>query len=119
MPPCRLIDTRLPDGPLGGPVLQVGAEQTFAVSGACGVPATAKALLVNLTVVSPTAGGSLAAYSPDTAAPLASTTAFSAGQVLANNAAVGLAGDGSGRLTVKPLLNGTVHVVLDVTGYFQ
>jgi len=119
LPPCRLADTRLPAGSRGGPALQGGAERTFILAGACGVPATAKAVLANVTVVSPTGSGSLLVYSPDTAAPLAATVTFSTGQVLANNAVVGLAGDGSGRFTVKPLLTGTVDFVIDVSGYFQ
>jgi len=117
--PCRLVDTRMSPGPLTGPALQGGVERTFVLSGICGVPATAKALLVNVTVVSPSAGGSLLAYSPDAAALTASTVNFSSGQVLANNAVIGVAGDGSGRVTVKPLLSGTVNVVIDVSGYFQ
>jgi len=117
--PCRLVDTRMAPGPLTGPALQGGAERTFILSGICVVPATAKALLVNVTVVSPPAAGSLLAYSPDAAALTASTVTFSTGQVLANNAMIGLAGDGSGRVTVKPLLSGTVNVVIDVSGYVQ
>jgi hypothetical protein len=117
--PCRLADTRLAIGSRGGPALQGGTERTFVLAGACGVPATATAVLANVTVVSPTASGSLTVYSTDSAAPLASTVTFSSGQVLSNNAVVGLAGDGSGRFTVKPLLNGTVDFVIDVSGYFQ
>jgi hypothetical protein len=121
--PCRLVDTRLPDGPLGGPVLQGNAERVFTIvvdgTGACGVPSTARALLTNVTVVAPADGGSLQVYSPDGGPPVTSVVSFSAGQVLANNAIFGLARDGTGRVTVKPGLPGTVHVVIDVSGYFQ
>jgi hypothetical protein len=119
LPPCRLFDTRLPDGPLGGPVLRGNAERAFALAGVCGVPSTAKALLTNVTVVAPTAGGTLQIYSPDGGPPITSVVSFSAGQVLANNAIFGLARDGTGRVTVKPGLPGTVHLVVDVSGYFQ
>jgi hypothetical protein len=119
LPPCRLFDTRLADGPLGGPVLQGNAERVFTLAGACGVPSTAKALLTNVTVVAPTAGGYLQIYSPDGGPPITSVVSFSAGQVLANNAIFGLARDGTGRVTVKPGPPGTVHVVVDVSGYFQ
>jgi hypothetical protein len=119
LPPCRLFDTRLADGPLGGPVLQGNTERVFAAAGACGVPSTAKALLTNVTVVAPTTGGYLQIYSPDGGPPITSVVSFSAGQVLANNAIFGLAKDGTGRVTVKPGLPGTVHVVVDVSGYFQ
>ena len=44
---------------------RLGAERAIAVVGAaaCGIPATARAVAVNLTVVSPTAGGHVTVYS--------------------------------------------------------
>jgi len=55
--PCRLIDTRNPQGPAGGPALQAGATRTFALAGQCGIPASARSLSVNLTVTQPAAAG--------------------------------------------------------------
>ena len=50
--PCRVMDTRNPNGPLGGPFLSGGTTRTVPVSlSACGVPANAAAYSVNLTVV--------------------------------------------------------------------
>src|SRR6185436_14347283 len=46
LPPCRLVDTRI-----DLPALQPGAQRTFVLTGACGVPSTARALSVNLTAV--------------------------------------------------------------------
>jgi hypothetical protein len=119
LPPCRLIDTRLPDGPLGGPVLQGNTERVFAAAGACGVPSTAKALLANVTDVAATDDGYLQLYSPDGGQPVTSVVNFSAGQVRSNNAVLSLTKDGTGRMTVRPGLPGTVHMVVDVSGYFQ
>jgi hypothetical protein len=48
MTPCRLVDTRAASGPLGGPGLKAGKTRTFVLTGVCGVPASAKALSVNL-----------------------------------------------------------------------
>ncbi len=117
--PCRVIDTRNPNGPLGGPVLGASAQRTFDVTGSCGIPNGAQAISVNVTVSGPSAGGSLAFY-PGNAFPLGtSTIGFSAGQTRANNAIIKLATDGSGTLGVQNAANGTTHVVVDVNGYFM
>jgi hypothetical protein len=117
--PCRLVDTRNPTGPLGGPVLPASGQRTFALTGVCGVPASAKAISVNVAVTGPAASGFLKLYPGDGIAPLASVINFSAGQTRANNAIVLLATDGSGTLRVQNGSTGTVHFILDVNGYFQ
>ncbi len=119
LPPCRMLDTRNPAGPLGGPILAGGSTRTFSLIGACGVPAGATALSVNVTVTSPTAAGFLAIY-PGNAIPFGtSAITFSAGQTIANNAMILLATDGSGTVSVQNGGAGGTHVILDVNGYFQ
>jgi hypothetical protein len=44
---------------------------------------------------------------------------FAEGQTRAGNAVVLLATDGSGSLAIQNLGAGAVHVILDVTGYFE
>ncbi|HBL28061.1 MAG TPA: hypothetical protein DD490_14605 [Acidobacteria bacterium] len=117
--PCRLFDTRLADGPLGGPVLQPATERSFTVTGVCGVPSTAKSLLLNVTVVSPASAGYVQAYPGDGSVPATSTITFALNQLISNNAVVNLAGNGSGTIKVRPGTTGTVHVVADVLGYFE
>jgi hypothetical protein len=113
-----LIDTRNPDGPLGGPALVAGANRDFVVTGACGIPETAVALAVNVTVAQPTAGGSLTIFASGTANPGTETIDYSAGQTRANNAVV--APNSSGAITVHcTQSSGSVEVILDVNGYFQ
>jgi streptogramin lyase len=116
--PCRLADTRRPDGLLGGPALVAGAERVFTIIGNCAVPVTAKAVSVNLTVTAPTASGNLLLYPGGTTRPRVSTINYQPGQTRASNGIVtlGLGGDvtvycGQG--------SGTAHFVLDVTGYFE
>lgn len=118
LPPCRLIDTRNANGPLGGPALSSGVLRDFNLAGVCGVPATAKALSLNITAVSPTGAGFLS-FSPNCQPPLASTLNFSAGQTRTNNAVLSI--DATGVLTVSPAVSGsgTVQMVVDVNGYFQ
>jgi hypothetical protein len=120
--PCRMVDTRNANGPLGGPVLTSGQARNFPLlSAACGVPATAKALSINATAVVPSAAGSLVIYPGDAATPPTSNLDFNAGAVRANNAIVGLARSGDGSVTVLPGLGsgGQVHFIIDVNGYFQ
>jgi hypothetical protein len=52
--------------------------------------------------------------------PLTSAINFSAARTLANNAVVGVAGDGMATLSVcNDMPSGTVQLILDVNGYFQ
>lgn len=116
--PCRLVDTRNSVGPLGGPALAASAQRTFTLASQCGVPSTARALSVNVTVITPTAAGDLRLFPGGSASPLVSTINYRAGQTRANNAIAGLGA--AGDLTVQcDQAAGTVHLVLDVNGYFQ
>ena len=118
--PCRLVDTRNANGPNGGPSLQASADRTFVATGSCGVPSTAKALAVNVTVVSPAATGLLNLFAADQTAPMTSTISFPAAiSARANNAIVSLPLDSSGGITVRNSSAGSVHFLLDVVGYFQ
>jgi hypothetical protein len=117
--PCRLIDTRQPQE---GPALVSGAVETWHLHGACDIPETAKAVAVNVTVTQATWPGYLTFYRGDMAtAPVASTINFGAGQTRANNAVLRLAASAEGTLKVLPVVanGGTVHVILDVAGYFE
>jgi hypothetical protein len=117
--PCRVVDTRRPNDPLGGPILAAASARIFDLDGVCGLPAGAKAVSVNLTVVGPANPGYLTLYPADGLRPLASNLNFSAGQIRANNAMLVLATDGSGRLTVFNGSGGTAHFILDINGYYQ
>jgi hypothetical protein len=119
--PCRILDTRNANGPYGGPALGGGgARRTFNVVAApCGIPASAKALSVNLTVTQPAAAGSLALY-PGNGIPTGTTSiSFAVGQTHANNAFLYLATDGTGTFGVENDSAGTVHFILDVNGYLR
>ena len=88
VPPCRVLDTRLTSQPL-----IAGVPRAVQVAGQCGIPSTAKAVAVNVTVVGATAAGSLTLYPADEGVPLTSALSFGAGQVRSNNALVKLASD--------------------------
>jgi Tol biopolymer transport system component len=117
--PCRLLDTR--QASPGKPPVS-GTALTLAAHGACGIPAEARALVVNLTAVLPSATGRLNLYPADLAAPVTSVLNFRAGDTRANNAVVRLETHGDGTLAILPVLadgEATVDVLVDVTGYFR
>jgi parallel beta-helix repeat protein len=115
--PCRVVDTRNANGPRGGPALVAGAQRTFTLGGNCGVPASARSLSVNVTVTSPSVPGDLRLFAGGSSAPGTTAINYRAGQTRANNAIVTLGG--SGDLAVQcDQATGTVHLILDLNGYF-
>ena len=121
VPPCRLLDTRLPRGPQGGPKLEADLPRIVAVAQRCGVPIHARAVSLNATVVDASAEGHLTLFPADAYPPSASTLNFGPGKARANNAVVGLASDGERTLAAQAFLldYGAVHLILDVNGYFE
>lgn len=120
--PCRVVDTRGVPGPRGGPVLSSGVPRLLPVTGTCGVPPTARAVVINVTVAGPTAAGNLSfSLGGCPTPPGTSTINLAAGVTRANLAILPLATNGTGAVTVFPLVvgGGTVHLILDVTGYFE
>jgi hypothetical protein len=116
--PCRALDTRNPSGPFAGQPLAAREERSIVIAGKCGVPSAARAIAVNLTATSATAAGYVRMYAAHTPAPQTSALNFQAGQTRANNAIVSLGGSGDVALySGQP--SGSVHVVVDVTGYFE
>jgi hypothetical protein len=110
--PCRVVDTRV----AGGPVV-AGVDRTFAIVGPpCGVPATARAVSLNLAVTQPTASGNVRLFPADAAVPTVSSINYAAGQTRSNNAVIGLSAAGELKARAQPA--GSVHVILDVNGYF-
>ncbi|HVS00376.1 MAG TPA: hypothetical protein VMW27_27365, partial [Thermoanaerobaculia bacterium] len=121
VPPCRLVDTRGPEGPTGHPRLVPNATRTFPVAGLCGIPAGAKSVALNVTVVLATGTGHLRLYPAGIAAPSASTLNFSSSQARANNAIIplGESGEVDVRCDMPGSTSGGPHMLLDVVGYFQ
>jgi subtilisin family serine protease len=115
IPPCRVLDTRITAQPLVS-----GVPRSIPIAGQCGIPASAKAVAVNVTVVSPTSAGALVLYPADEGEPLTAALSFGNGQLRSNNAFLKLATDGTGTLAAVANLGvGQVHLVVDVSGYSQ
>jgi len=90
----------------------------FAVGGNCGIPAGAKAISLNLTATPSSAQGNVALFPAGQPAPV-STINYVAGQTRANNAVVSLDPSGAMAAFVGQPVGTTVHLVIDVNGYFQ
>jgi len=112
--PCRALDTR------SGPPLQAGVGRNVTLAGLCGIPADATAVSVNLAVTQPTGPGYLSAVPPGLALAPTSILNVLAGQTRANSATLSLLGSPAGVVTLMPgLAFGTVHVVVDVNGFYR
>jgi hypothetical protein len=116
--PCRVVDTR-GGAPVGGPVLQGQQTRVFAVAGKCGIPSTAKAISINVAVTQSTAAGNVRLFPAGQLVPTASSINYAAGQTRANNAIV--SPDFSVQLAafVGQTAGTTVHLIIDVNGYFE
>ena len=115
LPPCRLLDTRGADGP----ALAAGVTRSFTAAGRCGVPATARAVSVNVTVVNASTGGDLRLFAADLPLPIANALSFGAGQTRSNNAILGLSAGGAFLALSDQPAPATVDLIVDVNGYFQ
>ncbi|MGC4055788.1 MAG: BACON domain-containing carbohydrate-binding protein [Paludibaculum sp.] len=112
--PCRLMDTRLTAGVLGGPSLAAGVARSFPLTGQCGLPASAQAYSVNIAAVPHSALGSLQTWATGTAQTGLATVVDASGTVAAN-AAIVTAGSGG---SIDLLSSAESDVVIDVNGYF-
>jgi outer membrane protein assembly factor BamB len=110
MTPTRLLDTRSGGGPLGP-----SGSRSLQVTGAV-VPATARAVVLNITVTNTSAASYLTAWPDQSPRPLASDLNWSAGETLPSLAVVELSSTGQ-----LDLYNaaGSTDVIVDVAGWYQ
>ncbi|HEV2992434.1 MAG TPA: Ig-like domain-containing protein, partial [Candidatus Angelobacter sp.] len=112
--PCRVVDTRNPNGPFGGPFLSGGTARAFAIpDGSCSIPSTAQAYSLNATVVPKTKLGFLTLFACGQPQP-ATSTLNSDGRVKAG-AAIVPAGTNS---SVCAFASDDTDLILDINGYF-
>jgi hypothetical protein len=111
VPGARLLDTRDGGGPLGA-----GATMDATVAGLGGIPADASAVAVNVTAVSPTAASWLTLWPTGATMPSTSTLNVQDDVTVTNNMVIAEVGT-DGKVSIFNSA-GTVHVILDVVGYF-
>jgi hypothetical protein len=113
--PCRVADTRNPNGPFGGPEMTAGETRSFTIpASGCSVPSTAEAYSLNVTVVPDGALSYLSAWPAGSAQPFVSTLNSFDGAVVANAAIVPAGTNGA----INVFVTNPTHVVLDINGYF-
>ena len=116
--PCRVVDTRNANGPFGGPPIGGHSFRSFPLAQSgnpCGIPATAVAYSLNVTVVPGPSLGYLTIWPAGEGQPVVSTMNSPDGRVKAN-AAIIPAGTSSGSVSVY--VTDTTNVILDIDGYF-
>ncbi|MGO9561940.1 MAG: hypothetical protein ACLPPV_04750 [Candidatus Korobacteraceae bacterium] len=109
--PCRLVDTRQTHDPIQG-----GTSQSFILPqlGGCGIPASAAAYSLNVTVVPITTLSYLTIWPTGEDQPVVSTMNSTDGRVKANAAVVPAGYQGA----VSVFVTDTTNVILDIDGYF-
>jgi hypothetical protein len=119
LPPCRAIATRRPSGPNGRPALLDGSARDFAIGGLCGVPAGAVAITGEIKALAASRRGQLTVYPAGETPPALPTLDFWKRGVHAVPVLLRLGAEGE--LTVETTVagHGSVHMLLDVTGYFR
>jgi len=112
--PCRVVDTRSPDGPFGGPELADDSRDFTIPDSSCGIPATAVAYSLNVTVVPSGVLSYLTIWPTGQTRPVVSTLNSLNGIIKADAAIVPAGTNGS----VSVYASGATNVVLDINGYF-
>jgi len=114
--PCRIMDTRNPNGPLGGPFIGGGTSRTIPIpSSTCGVPANASAYSLNFTVVPKAESlAYLSVWPAGQPQPFVSTLNSPDGSVIAN-AAIVPAGTGG---AISAYATDDTDLIVDINGYF-
>ncbi|HLJ44664.1 MAG TPA: hypothetical protein VKU01_01565 [Bryobacteraceae bacterium] len=113
--PCRVVDTRRPLGPLGGPRIMAGSTRDFAIAAsACGIPTSAKAYSFNVTAVPSTLLSYLTIWPAGQSQPYVSTLNSPDGVTVANAAIVPTGNNGA----VSVFASDETDVIIDINGYF-
>ncbi|MBL8211596.1 MAG: hypothetical protein JNK87_12825 [Bryobacterales bacterium] len=115
--PCRVMDTRGEYGFTGlfGPPAVTSTDRVVPMlSSACGIPGSAKAYSLNVTVVPAGPLQFLTVWPTGMARPNVSTLNSFQGQIVAN-AAIVAAGTGG---AISLYASGTTHVIIDINGYY-
>ncbi len=108
--PCRLVDTRLTNE-----LLVAGGSRNYTLPNLnCGIPASARAVAINLTAVPLGPLAFLTIHPSDQPRPLVSTLNSFNGRVVANLAIVPTSAAGE----VTLFAPAPTHVVMDAMGYF-
>jgi len=119
--PARVYDSRPDKAPLGVTKgrLDPGDNRVIDCTvNASGVPAAAKAVILNLTAAAPLANGNLAVYPDGSPAPDTSTVNYQAGSNIANSTSSGCGAGATVRVQCGATSPGGTDFIVDVVGYY-
>ena len=119
--PCRVFDSRSSAGPeSAAPSLASGEARILEIATRCGIPQSARSLVVNLTTTRAEAPGSVKIVRGGRAPQAVGVSvSFRAGQTRASNGVVDLPLDGGATVMVVNSSPGQVDFIVDVSGYFE
>jgi hypothetical protein len=116
--PGRVFESRAGQRTVDGQQQGVGRRRAgqvtaVVVAGRAGVPASAKAAVVNVTAIAPSDRGFVTLFPCGTARPGSSTLNYAPGEVVANGATIRLGTNGS----ICVYTHRAMDLIVDVTGY--
>ncbi len=128
--PCRIVDTRIATGIYAGKI-NGNTEKHFwstentagqiaaqgGTSGGCGVPASVKALVLNITSTNQSQGGFLTAYPTGEPRPLSSILNYQTDSIANSSIVPNCIGSCTAHFSIYSLRNS--DVIIDVLGYFD
>jgi beta-glucanase (GH16 family) len=113
--PCRIVDTRDPSAPLGGPMLAASTSRTFPIlAGPCGVPSSAQVYSLNFTALPTGSLRGITAWPSGQPQPTPAILTAPTGSITAN--AVVVSAGNNGDLDV--FTTDDTDLVIDINGYF-
>ncbi|MET8462770.1 NosD domain-containing protein [Micromonospora zamorensis] len=115
--PTRLLDTRTAVGISTTVPIAANSEIVLPVMSINGVSASnITAVVLNVTATQPTSAGYLSVYPDGTTTPQTSSVNFVAGETVPNQVTVPMS---NGNLRIRNNAGGTVHVVVDLQGFYS
>jgi hypothetical protein len=113
--PCRILDTRKPNGAFAGPSIPGQTSRDFALpNGACNIPSNAQAYSMNVAVVPQGPLGFLTVWPAGQTQPVVATLNSADGRVKSNAAIIPAGTNGA----ISIFATNTTDVIVDVNGYF-
>src|SRR6266849_1311348 len=113
--PCRIVDTRTPNGSFGGPAIAGGATREFVIpNSVCGIPSNVASYSMNVAAVPHGTLGFLTLWPSGQPKPLVATLNSIDGRAKSNAAIVPAGSNGA----VSVFATDTTDLILDINGYF-
>ncbi len=114
--PRRILDSRGPDGGWNTKLTAASPKNLTVIGGADSIPASAEAVIMNVTVTGGTANSFVTVYPSGGSVPTASNVNFAAGETIANLVTVEVGANGQVAFANN---SGAVDVIADIVGYFD